>query len=42
VKGCIHCATGDLKGCRLIFLILFFKLLKGRGVEINVFFFPDV
>ncbi len=27
------------KGCTLIFLVLFFLLLRGRGVEVNVFFF---
>jgi hypothetical protein len=36
VKGCIHCAMRDLKGCRLIY----FLLLKGSGMEVNVFFFP--
>ncbi len=30
-----------MKGCRLIFL-KFVLLLKGRGVEVNFFFPPDV
>ncbi len=29
MKGCIHCAMGDLKGCRLIFI--FFKIVEGEG-----------
>ncbi len=36
----IHCARG--KGCTLIFFLLFFLLLRGRGVEVNVFFCPDI
>jgi len=28
------------KGCTLIFLLFFFELLRGRGVEVNVFFSP--
>jgi len=31
---------GNLKGCGLIFFIFYFLLLRGRGVEVNVFFFP--
>jgi hypothetical protein len=40
VKGSIHCATGDLKGCKLIFFFFFFFTVEGEGVEVNVFFFP--
>jgi len=28
VKGCIHCARGDLKRCRLI---LFYFIVEGGG-----------
>jgi hypothetical protein len=31
---------GNLKGCTLIFFLLVFLLLRGRGVAVNVFFPP--
>ncbi len=37
VKGSIHCATGELERVQVDFC-LFFLLLRGRGVEVNVFF----
>ncbi len=35
---CIDCAMG--KGCTLIYLFIY--LLRGRAVEVNVFFFPSL
>ncbi len=39
MKGCIHCARGELGWVQVDFF-LFFLLLRGRGVEVNVFFLP--
>jgi len=30
------------KGCTLIFFLIFFLLLRGRGVEVNVIFFTSL
>ncbi len=35
---CIHCAMGER--VQLDFSPFYFLLLRGRGVEVNVFFFP--
>jgi len=37
---CIHCATGER--VHLDFSPSFFLLLRGRGVEVNVFFSLDI
>jgi len=37
VKGSIHCARGEFGWVQVDFF-LFFLLLKGRGLEVNVFF----
>ncbi len=29
------------KGCKLIFIFFIFLLVRGRGVEVNVFFLPS-
>jgi hypothetical protein len=39
VKGSIHCATGEVEGCRLIF---FFFTVEGEGRWKLMFFFSQM
>ncbi len=42
MKGSIHCAMGEVERVQKLIFFIFFLLLRGRGVEVFFFFFPDV
>ncbi len=41
MKGCIHCARGELGWVQVDFFLLFLTVEGERGLG-NVFFFPDI